>query len=68
VKAIPWIDLLKVLGSSSFMGLVLYVFPGNLLIKVLMGIFVYLGAMITLRGIHGEDVIWLKQIMKVPYE
>lgn len=68
VKTIPWIDLLKVLGSSSFMGLVLYSLSGNLLIKVFIGIAVYLGAMIILRGIHREDVIWLKQIIRAPHE
>lgn len=68
VKAIPGNALLKALGSSTFMGLVLYVLPGNLLIKVFIGILAYLGAMITLRGIHGEDVVWLKQIMRTSYE
>jgi len=68
VKAIPGIDLLKIFGASAGMGVVLYFLPGNLLIKVFVGIFVYLGAMITLRGIHKEDLAWLKQIIKVPYE
>ncbi|MCJ7458548.1 MAG: flippase [candidate division Zixibacteria bacterium] len=68
VKSIPWIDLLKVLGSSSLMGLVLYSLSGNLLIKVFIGMAVYLGAMIILRGIHREDVIWLKQIIRAPHE
>jgi O-antigen/teichoic acid export membrane protein len=68
VKAIPGIDLLKIFGASACMGVVLYFLPGNLLIKVFVGIFVYLGAMITLLGIHKEDMAWLKQIIKVPYE
>ncbi|MDH4222571.1 MAG: flippase [candidate division Zixibacteria bacterium] len=68
VKSIPWIDLLKVLGSSFFMGLVLYSFSGNLIIKVFIGIVVYLGAMIILGGIHKEDVKWLKQIIKAQRE
>jgi len=68
VKAIPGNALLKTLGSSTFMGLVLYVLPGNLLIKVLIGILAYLCAMITLRGVHREDVVWLKQIMKAHNE
>ena len=68
VKTIPWIDLLRALGSSAFMGLILLILPGNLLIKVFIGILAYLGAMVTLRGIHREDVVWLKQIMKAPYE
>ncbi|MCK4223723.1 MAG: flippase [candidate division Zixibacteria bacterium] len=68
VKAIPWIDLLKILGASAFMGMVLYFFPGNLLTKVFLGIFVYLAAMIVLRGIKGEDVMWLKRIIKASYE
>lgn len=67
VKSIPWIDLSKVIGSSSLMGLVLYSLSGNLLIKVFIGIAVYLGAMIILRGIHREDVIWLKQIIRAPH-
>jgi O-antigen/teichoic acid export membrane protein len=68
VKAIPGIDLLKIFGASAFMGVVLYFLPGNLLFKVFIGIFVYLGTMITLRGIHREDVAWLKQIVKARYE
>ena len=68
VKSIPWIDLLKVLGSSSLMGLVLYSLSVNLPIKVFIGIAVYLGAMIILRGIHKEDVIWLKQIIRASHE
>jgi len=68
VKAIPGIDFLKTLGSSAFMGMVLYFLQGNLLIRVLVGIFVYLGVMIALRGIRGEDLMWLKRIVKASYE
>jgi O-antigen/teichoic acid export membrane protein len=68
VKAIPETDLLKTLGSSTFMGLVIYVLPVSLLIKVFIGVLAYLGAMITLTGIRREDIVWLKQIVKASYE
>ena len=68
VEAFPGTDLLKVFGASSLMGIVLYFFPGSLLIKIFMGVLVYLSAMITLRGINRKDVVWLKQSMKALYE
>lgn len=38
------------------------------MIKLPIGMFVYLVAIISLGGIRREDVAWAKQIMKALYE
>ncbi len=65
IRVFPGIFLLKALGASIIMGVVLHLFHVGLAIKLLAGTSIYLAAMIALRGITGEDLGWLKQNLKV---
>jgi O-antigen/teichoic acid export membrane protein len=65
IRVFPGTFLLKALGASVIMGVVLHLFQVGLAIRLLAGISIYLAAMVTLRGITGKDIGWLKQNIKV---
>ena len=67
IRAVPWIDLLKALSASAFMGMLLYFAPLDFWPRVLAGILVYVLCMLAIKGIRGEDIRSFKEMLRPSY-